>query len=104
MYSLGRGLYLVKLRRVRVLCVTQSLFFESFSQGTLNGGGVTEIDIAFFQQLVQVNCADMHFTQKFQQNNRPFSFYGQFYTRFLAHHFLLTYGKNRLTSVWATVT
>ena len=63
-------------------------------------GGVTEIGIAFFRQLVQVNCADIHFRQKFQQNNHV-SFYGPFYTRFLAHNVL--FRKNRLTSVWATV-
>ena len=52
-------------------------------------GGVTEIDTTFLRQLMQVNCADMHFMQKFQPNNHPFSPYGPFYTRFLAHNFLL---------------
>ena len=52
-------------------------------------GGVKEIDIAFFRQLMQANWAKMCFTQKFQQTNHPFSFYGPFYTRFLAHNVLL---------------
>ena len=52
-------------------------------------GVVTEIDIAFFRQLMQVYCADMHFMQKFLHNNHSFSFYGLFFTRFLAHNFLL---------------
>ena len=38
---------------------------------------------------MQVNCASMDFSQKFQKNNDPFSFYGPFYTRFLVRHFLL---------------
>ena len=38
---------------------------------------------------MRVNCADMHFKQKFQQNNHSFSFYGPFYTQFLAHNFSL---------------
>ena len=41
-------------------------------------GVCTEIDVAFFRQLIQVNCTDIHFTQKFQRNNLPFSFYGSF--------------------------
>ena len=66
-------------------------------------GGVTEIDIAFFRQLMQVNCADIHFALKSQDNNHRFSFHEPFYTRFLAHNFLY-YRKNRLTSDKATVT
>ena len=31
----------------------------------------------------------MDFSQKFQKNNDPFSYYGPFYTRFLVRHFLL---------------
>ena len=38
---------------------------------------------------MQVNCASMDFSQKFQKNNDPFSCYGPFYTRFLVCHFLL---------------
>ena len=38
---------------------------------------------------MQVNCASMDFSQKFQKNNEPFSFYGPFYTRFLVRHSLL---------------
>ena len=61
---------------------------RNFCKVYLKGrGGLTKIEIAFFRQLMLLNCADMHFTQKFQQNNHSFSFYGQFYTRVLAHDF-----------------
>ena len=51
---------------------------------------------------MQVNCADMHFTQKFQQNNHSISFYGLFYTRFFTHN--SCYRRNHLTSGKAAVT
>ena len=78
---------------------------EYFSKKRLfkgGGEGVTEIDIVFFRQIMQVNCADMHFTQKFQQNNHPFHFMGHFIPDF--QPIILYYWKNRLTSDKATVT
>ena len=38
---------------------------------------------------MQVNCASMDFSQKFQKNNDLLSFYGPFYIRFLVRHSLL---------------